>query len=134
MALLESEGFSEAIENKNRIRRLLTTFFKNRDCCILVRPTNDDNKLQHLNEVPIESLRAEFQQGITNIRRKILTNMRPKTIHGKNINGQILANLINSYVSAINQNEIPDIDNAWESICKFENEKAIKTSLVVYEN
>jgi len=96
MALMESEGFSEAIENKNRIRRLLVTFFQNRDCCVLVRPTNDENKLNNLNDIPLESLRAEFQQGVTNIRRKILTNMKPKTIHGKNINGQILAGLINA--------------------------------------
>jgi hypothetical protein len=131
MALMESEGFSEAIENKNRIRRVLVTFFQNRDCCVLVRPTKKENKLNNLNEIPLESLRAEFQQGVTNIRRKILTNMKPKTIHGKNINGQILAGLINAYVSAINQNEIPDVDNAWETICKFENDKAIKTSLLV---
>lgn len=131
MALQETEGFSEAVENKNRIRRLLMTFFSNRDCCTLVRPTNDDTKLQKLNEIPLESLRVEFQQGVTNIRRKILTNMRPKTLHGKNINGQILASIITTYVNAINSNEIPDIDNAWETICKYENEKAVKTSLNV---
>jgi hypothetical protein len=38
-ALREQKGCSEAAEAKNRVRRLLTHFFPERDCCTLVRPT-----------------------------------------------------------------------------------------------
>ena len=37
-ALKEQKGASDGIEKKNRIRRLLKHFFKERDCCALVRP------------------------------------------------------------------------------------------------
>lgn len=38
-ALKPLKGFSETIENKNKIRRHITQFFSERDCMTLVRPT-----------------------------------------------------------------------------------------------
>jgi len=37
-ALQIQKGVSDGVESKNRIRNLLTTFFKDRDCITLVRP------------------------------------------------------------------------------------------------
>lgn len=37
-ALENLKGNSDSIENKNKIRRLIKHFFKDRDCCTLVRP------------------------------------------------------------------------------------------------
>ncbi len=45
-ALINQKGFSEAVESKNRIRRLLKSFFKERDCCTMVRPLTSEDKLQ----------------------------------------------------------------------------------------
>jgi hypothetical protein len=45
-ALKQHKGLSEGVENKNRIRRLLTNFFKDRDCFMLVRPTEDEKDIQ----------------------------------------------------------------------------------------
>lgn len=44
-ALREQKGCSEAIEGKNRVRRMLTHFFHERDCCTLVRPTEQEKNL-----------------------------------------------------------------------------------------
>jgi cell division protein FtsX len=44
-ALKEQKGTSDAIENKNRIRRLIKHFFKDRDCSTLVRPVEDERSL-----------------------------------------------------------------------------------------
>jgi hypothetical protein len=41
-SLKEQKGSSDAIENKNRIRRLIKHFFKDRDCQTLVRPHEDE--------------------------------------------------------------------------------------------
>ncbi len=41
-ALSEQRGVTDIIENKNRIRRLLKYFFKERDCYTLVRPVEDE--------------------------------------------------------------------------------------------
>ena len=47
-ALNEVKGHSDAIEAKNRIRRMITSFFLDRDCFTMVRPTENEKDLQHL--------------------------------------------------------------------------------------
>jgi hypothetical protein len=43
-ALDIQKGFSDNVEQKNRIRRLMKSFFKERDCCTMIRPlTNEEN-------------------------------------------------------------------------------------------
>lgn len=56
-ALREQKGCSEAIEGKNRVRRMLTHFFHERDCCTLVRPTEQEKNLQTLIKLPESELR-----------------------------------------------------------------------------
>jgi len=58
------------------------------------------------------------------LRRKILNRMRPKTHEGENLNGYMLVGLIHSYVEAINNGAIPNIENAWDFICENECRKA----------
>lgn len=47
-ALTEQKGSSDAVENKNKIRRMIVSFFKDRDCYTMVRPTEDERDLQKL--------------------------------------------------------------------------------------
>lgn len=47
-ALDSQKGFSEAVEHKNRIWRLLKSFFRERDCCTMIRPYTDEEALQNL--------------------------------------------------------------------------------------
>ena len=42
-ALELQKGFSEAVDKKNRIRRLLKSFFKERDCCTMIRPLTQED-------------------------------------------------------------------------------------------
>ena len=41
-SLQEQKGMSDAIEAKNRIRRLISQFFLDRDCHTLVRPVEEE--------------------------------------------------------------------------------------------
>jgi hypothetical protein len=61
-SLKEQKGVSDAVENKNRIRRLIKHFFKDRDCQTLVRPVEDEKDLQRLSEIPSSAIRPEFLQ------------------------------------------------------------------------
>ena len=49
-----SSQFDEDVEEKNRIRKLLVSFFKDRDCFTMVRPLVDETKLQDLDGIPFE--------------------------------------------------------------------------------
>lgn len=60
-----------------------------------------------------------------NLRKKILTRMKPKTLNGKELNGEMFISLIKSYLSAINGGAVPNIENAWNYLCKDECHKAV---------
>jgi hypothetical protein len=47
-ALKEQKGTSDAVEKKNRIRRLIANFFQDRDCFTIVRPTEEERDLQNV--------------------------------------------------------------------------------------
>lgn len=59
-SLTEQRGSSENVQSKNRIRRLLRQFFQDRDCCLLVRPVEEEKDLQKLDSMPDRLLRKEF--------------------------------------------------------------------------
>ena len=44
-ALKEQKGSSDTIEKKNRIRRMIVNFFKERDCFTMVRPMEEEKDL-----------------------------------------------------------------------------------------
>ena len=59
-ALKEQKGTSDNIEKKNKIRRLIVNFFKDRDCYTMVRPTEEEKDLQNLQLAKDDKLRPEF--------------------------------------------------------------------------
>jgi hypothetical protein len=56
-SLQEQKGMSDAIEAKNRIRRLISQFFLDRDCHTLVRPVEEEAQLQALHALGADQLR-----------------------------------------------------------------------------
>jgi len=53
-ALALQKGVSEHVESKNKIRRFLTSFFKERDCFTLVRPLTNEENLQNLDKLDFD--------------------------------------------------------------------------------
>ena len=111
-ALNAQKGFSDTAEEKNRIRRLLKEFFKDRDCCTLIRPISNEGDLQKLETIDQKELRPEFLEQIDMLRNKVLNNIKPKTLNSRLLNGEMLVALIESYVLAVNKGAVPNIENA----------------------
>lgn len=132
-SLEPQKGFSDSIEQKNRIRRLLKSFFVERDCCTIVRPLTKEEDLQNLENMDMNELRAEFVKQVMELRHKIVNRMKPKTLNGKEINGEMLCNLAQTYITAINKGVVPNIENAWTYICKNECAKAFHGALESYD-
>jgi len=128
-SLREQKGTSESIVRKNKIRRLIQHFFKDRDCSTLVRPIEDERQLQKLADVPKNELREEFTTEIDELRKRIFTKAKIKKLRGKALNGSMLLQLAETYILALNQNEIPKIDNAWANVQNAEFERAFQHSL-----
>lgn len=133
-ALGPQKGFSDGIEQKNRIRRLLKSFFKERDCCTMIRPLTKEENLQNLEKLDFEELRAEFVEQVMQLRRKVINRIKPKTLNGKKLTGEMISGLLVSYVQSINTGIVPNIENAWSYICKSECMKAMEEALLKFEH
>ena len=67
-----------------------------------------------------DEIRPEFFEQIINLRKRVLNRLKPKVLNGKCLNGQMFNGLLNSYVKAINDGAVPNIENAWSYVCKNE--------------
>ena len=105
----EQKGYSDAIEHKNRIRRLIKQVFPDRDCFTLVRPVEQERQLQSLQAMGDNELRPEFVEQMHLLRSKIFKKVRPKQLNGKQVTGEMLLELASAYVSAINEGSVPNI-------------------------
>ena len=132
-ALQNQKGFSEAIDKKNRIRRLLKSFFKERDCCTMIRPLTNETELQNLANIPMDDLRPEFVEQAHTLRRKVMNRIKPKQLNNKPLNGEMLYNLAKSYVDSINAGAVPSIESSWSYICKNECQKAMMDAYQIFE-
>jgi len=103
---------------------MMKSFFKERDCCTMIRPLTNETNLQNLEKIPLEEMRPEFVDQVMQLRRKVINRIKPKLMHDRKLNGEMLFNLALSYVDAINKGAVPNIETAWSYICKNECLKA----------
>ena len=125
-ALMEQKGSTESIEEKNLVRKMIKTYFIERDCFPLVRPVENENDLQNLMNLPESKIRPEFVKQCSMLRNKIYMKIRPKTFNGKILSGQMLVDLLESVINAINEGAIPVIENSWNYIASNELLKSIR--------
>lgn len=126
-------GSSESARQKNHIRKLIKSFFPELDCCTVVRPLTNEEHLQNLEAMSLKELRPEFVEQMMSLRQKVLNRMKPKTLNGQCLSGEMLVSLVENYVTAINRGTIPNIESAWTSICKNECLKAFHLSIAKYD-
>lgn len=128
-ALTPTRGISDSVEAKNRIRRLLTGFFTDRDCFALVRPTESEKALQRLDQADDSVFRPEFLEMAQKLRRHIFRKVKVKTLNKACLTGEMLGKLACTYVQTINQGGVPNIEGAWSSVCNAECAKNIEDCL-----
>ena len=63
----------------------------------------------------------------------MINRVKPKVLNGKKLNGPMLATLAASYVESINKGAVPNIESAWQYICKSECGKAVEESIKMFE-
>lgn len=107
-------------EDKNTLREVIKDLFRARDCATLVRPVSDEDTLRHIQQVPFESLRPQFQEQAEAFVRKVYGSLRPKTVQGSFVSGAALVGLAAEYCSAINSSAVPTIQSAWSSVVRRE--------------
>ena len=124
-ALENVNGNDEIINEKNRVRKLIRTYFPERDCFTLVRPVENEKDLQNLEYLPDDELRTEFLEQAQIFRNKVMSIITPKTFHKKLLSGAMLIELVENILDTINSGNIPIIENSWKYVIKSE---AIKST------
>lgn len=132
LALEQQKGSSEQIEERNKVRTALKSFFKDRDCFTLVRPVANEAELQRLDGKELSDLRPEFVQQVYTLRRKVLQGVTIKRLNGRAMTGEMLAGLLHTYTQAINEGVVPSIESAWTYISAGACEKAFHEALDTY--
>jgi hypothetical protein len=128
-------GFDEAVTARNRIRMMLTAFFRQRDCVGLQRPVIDEAALAQLSgsdPVPLAALRPGFLQQLEQLRGKIGGMLRPKVLEGASLTGVMFGTLLSEYVRAINAGQVPTIERGWTAVLLLQSQKALANALDVF--
>ena len=124
-ALENVNGDDEIINEKNRVRKLIRTYFPERDCFTMVRPVENEKDLQNLEYLSDQELRTVFLEQAQIFRDKIMNITTPKTFHKKLLSGAMLLELIENILDTINSGSIPIIENSWKYVIQNE---AIKST------
>ena len=95
----------------------------------MVRPLVNEDRLQSLEELEIESLRAEFIEQVMELRRKVLHCVPVKKILGHAIDGRTWAGLIKSYVEQMNTGRVPNIESSWHNICQARAQQGLTQAI-----
>ena len=119
-ALVELSGLSSTVEEKNRVRSLIRTYFPERDCFCMVRPIEEEKDLQNLQNLPDNQFRKEFLEQSKIFRNKVMKKTKPKRFRNKLLSGAMLVELVQSILDSINSGGIPIIENSWKYIMKNE--------------
>ena len=133
-ALEEINGASDTIEEKNRVRNLIKTYFVEKDCFVMVRPVEKENDLQNLQNLPDEKLRKEFLEQSKIFRNKVFKKTKPKTFNKKPLTGAMLVELVQSILDSINKGSIPVIENSWKYVLQNEFIKSSKDLINKFMN
>ncbi len=119
--------------NKESVRDTIKTYFKHRECMIMVRPTNSEIDLQNLDELSDEKIRPDFLQQVLALRKKLFNSCKPKTFNGIKLNSQSYLSIVTEYIEVMNSGKLPTIDSIWNNICKYESQKALDEAENIYE-
>ena len=125
-ALRELSGLTNSIEEKNRVRNLIRAYFPERDCFCMVRPTEDEQDLQNLQNLPDNKFRKEFLEQSKIFRNKVIKKTKPKRLNGRVLTGAMLVEFVQNVLDAINAGAIPVIEDSWRYIMKNECIKSTK--------
>uniref|UniRef100_A0A0A0KI62 GB1/RHD3-type G domain-containing protein n=1 Tax=Cucumis sativus TaxID=3659 RepID=A0A0A0KI62_CUCSA len=132
LALRPVQGSGKDIAAKNEIRDSIRALFPDRDCFTLVRPLNNENDLQRLDQISLDKLRPEFRSGLDAFTKFVFERTRPKQVGATVMTGPILVGITESYLNALNHGAVPTITSSWQSVEEAECRRAYDHAAEVY--
>ncbi|TYG97360.1 hypothetical protein ES288_A10G032800v1 [Gossypium darwinii] len=132
LALRPVEGSGKDIAAKNEIRDSIRGLFPDRECFTLVRPLNNENDLQRLDQISLDKLRPEFRAGLDALTKFVFERTRPKQVGATILTGPVLIGITESYLDALNKGAVPTISSSWQSVEEAECRRAYDSASEIY--
>ncbi|XP_022643046.1 guanylate-binding protein 7 isoform X2 [Vigna radiata var. radiata] len=132
IALRPVQGSGRDITAKNEIRDSVRDLFPDRECFTLVRPLNNENDLQRLDQISLQNLRPEFRSGLDALAKFVFERTRPKQVGATMMTGPVLIGITESYLDALNHGAVPTISSSWQSVEEAECQKAYDSAAKIY--
>jgi len=129
---LRADMFSPA-SSKGMLRKVLNDAFPCRACQTMVRPAKREEDLKRLQELDDAELRPEFVAQLASLRSKLFALARPKRVAGRPVDASLLADLVASYVEAINGDRAPVVADAWTQVTRARCEKGVSQAVSYVE-
>ncbi|PPD99720.1 hypothetical protein GOBAR_DD03260 [Gossypium barbadense] len=114
------------------IRDSIRALFPDRECFTLVRPLNNENDLQRLDQISLDKLRPEFRAGLDALTKFVFERTRPKQVGGTVLTGPVLIGITQSYLDALNNGAVPTISSSWQSVEEAECRRAYDSAAEIY--
>ncbi|KAL2627413.1 hypothetical protein AAZV13_07G171500 [Glycine max] len=132
IALRPVQGSGKDIKAKNEIRDSIRALFPDRECFTLVRPLNNENDLQRLDQISMDKLRTGFREGLDALTKFVFERTRPKQVGATMMTGPVLVGITESYLKALNEGAVPTISSSWQSVEEAECHRAYDSATDVY--
>ncbi|KAG7458962.1 hypothetical protein MATL_G00226200 [Megalops atlanticus] len=131
-ALQPKEGESKQTAAYNAPRECIRQYFPQRKCFVFDQPASKE-KLQTLEQMSNDDLDVTFVRQTTEFISFILRRTRKKVVDGKMaVTGNMLANLVVTYVEAIRNGQVPCLQNAVLALSHFTNSTGVQQSHALY--
>lgn len=129
-SLAERDGNSPEIKEKNRIRGLIKSYFPKRACFSLIRPIDDDTKLQKLDT---SSFKEQYKLQLSALKDLIFSLSTPKNVGTSILNGSAFLRLVEFYVLCLNKGGVPVIEDAWRDVSKKEIDAQLSSHIDTFK-
>ncbi|KAM3136107.1 hypothetical protein pb186bvf_011729 [Paramecium bursaria] len=123
-ALQQQRGFSDKIEQLNRIKRIFTQIFKYRDCETLVRAFTSEKQTQ--------DVRPEFIEQINVVKKKL--QIKQKRVRNIYIDGEAFVMLLTSYVQMLNEDSMINVQELWDEVVDTTQDRYLQEAFLNYDN
>ena len=81
-----------------------------------------------------DKLRPEFVAQVMKIKNKVVSNVKVKTLQNQKLNGNMFCSMMESYLKAINEGAVPNIESAWKYMCEEQCNKIYTESLEFFKD
>jgi F0F1-type ATP synthase delta subunit len=93
----------------------------------------DESQLQKLETLEDYELRHDFLEQLTDLRTTLFSHASTKKLNGNELDGRMMAQLIEQYVNRLNGDDVPVVQNIWDYICEENCNKVYEELFEEYE-